>query len=115
MTANPCQTSWNGQRVSFLFTAAQVLAQVNFYMKQHNARHGAVLPDEGFLAVKRLSANGGLAMAEPVAWSDGAGEGRLILAAFAIEEIMGKLEVTQAQYQLMATQNKQIIDELGAL
>ena len=54
----------------------QVLAQVNFYMKQHGARHGAILSDKEFVAVKRLNANGCLAVAEPIAWSDG-GEGRL--------------------------------------
>lgn len=54
----------------------QVLAQVNFYMKQHGARHGAILSNKELVAVKRLNANGCLAVAEPIAWSNG-GEGRL--------------------------------------
>ena len=54
----------------------QVLAQVNFYMKQHGARHGAILSNEELLPVKRLDANGRLAIAEPIAWGNG-GQGRL--------------------------------------
>ena len=50
-------------------------------MKQHNTRHAAILSDKEFLAVKRLYANGGLAVTEPIARSDGDGEGRLIQAA----------------------------------
>ncbi|ODM15764.1 hypothetical protein SI65_08998 [Aspergillus cristatus] len=54
----------------------QVLAQVNFYMMQHGARHGAILTDKEFVAVKRLDANGRIAVSESILWSGG-GEGRL--------------------------------------
>lgn len=38
----------------------QVLSQVNFYMKQHNARYGFVLTDTELVPIKRLDANGNL-------------------------------------------------------
>ncbi|KAJ5578127.1 uncharacterized protein N7459_007091 [Penicillium hispanicum] len=49
----------------------QTLAQVNFYMKQHGARYGFILTDAEFVAVKRLNANGYLAVAEAVPWKSG--------------------------------------------
>ncbi|KAJ5707371.1 hypothetical protein N7488_007172 [Penicillium malachiteum] len=49
----------------------QVLAQVNFYMDQHNARHGFVLSDIELVAVKRLDGNGRLAVATPIPWRSG--------------------------------------------
>jgi hypothetical protein len=39
----------------------QVLAQVNFYMDQHNARHGSIVSNIEFVAVKRLDRDGRLA------------------------------------------------------
>lgn len=49
----------------------QVLAQVNFYMDQHNARHGFILSDVELVAVKRLDRNGRLAVATPIPWRSG--------------------------------------------
>ena len=54
----------------------QVLAQVNFYMDQHNARHGFILSNVELVAVKRLDRNGRLAVAAPVLWRSG-GDGQL--------------------------------------
>ncbi|KAI2834845.1 hypothetical protein CAN33_0055040 [Aspergillus niger] len=54
----------------------QVLAQVNFYMEQHNARHGFILSDAELVAVKRLDGNGRLAVATSIPWASG-GAGRL--------------------------------------
>jgi hypothetical protein len=54
----------------------QVLGQVNFYMDQHNARHGFILSDVELVAVKRLDRNGRLAVATPVQWRSG-GVGQL--------------------------------------
>ncbi|PYH96883.1 hypothetical protein BO71DRAFT_417476 [Aspergillus ellipticus CBS 707.79] len=54
----------------------QVLAQLNFYMEQHNARHGFILSDAELVAVKRLDGNGRLAVATSIPWASG-GAGRL--------------------------------------
>ncbi|KAJ5808833.1 hypothetical protein N7474_010102 [Penicillium riverlandense] len=54
----------------------QVLAQVNFYMDQHNARHGFILSNLELVAIKRLDRDGRLAVATPVLWASG-GAGRL--------------------------------------
>ncbi|KAL2859133.1 uncharacterized protein BJX67DRAFT_59449 [Aspergillus lucknowensis] len=53
----------------------QVLAQVNFYMEQHKARHGFILSNAELVAVKRLDTNGRLSVATPIPWSSG-GAGR---------------------------------------
>lgn len=39
--------------------------QVNFYMDQHNARHGFILSDIELIAIKRFDRNGRLAVATP--------------------------------------------------
>lgn len=58
----------------------QVLSQVNFYMGQHGARYGFVLTDKEFVAVKRLNANGRLAVAAAIPWtSGGAGQPSVLL------------------------------------
>ncbi|KAE8151507.1 hypothetical protein BDV25DRAFT_171371 [Aspergillus avenaceus] len=54
----------------------QVLAQVNFYMEQHNARHRFILSDAELVAVKRLDRNSRLAVATSIPWASG-GAGRL--------------------------------------
>lgn len=54
----------------------QVLAQVNFYMDQHNARYGFILSNSELVAVKRLDRDGHLAVARPVLWTSG-GTGQL--------------------------------------
>lgn len=43
----------------------QVLAQVNFYMDQHNARHGFILSNLELVPAKRLDGHGRLAVATP--------------------------------------------------
>ncbi|KAG5295322.1 hypothetical protein I7I48_12170 [Histoplasma ohiense] len=53
----------------------QALAQVNFYMDQHGARHGFVLTNAEFVALKRLDENGRVAVADPIPWTGG-GVGR---------------------------------------
>ncbi|KAL4901076.1 hypothetical protein BDW74DRAFT_187918 [Aspergillus multicolor] len=50
----------------------RALAQVNWYMRQYGARYGFILSNEEFLAVKRLDADGRVAVSEPVLWSDAA-------------------------------------------
>lgn len=42
------------------------MAQVNFYMCQHGARHACVITDTEFVVIKRLDANGQLAVAEAI-------------------------------------------------
>lgn len=49
----------------------KVMAQVNFYMSQHGARHGFVLTNTEFVAIKRLDTNGLLAVADPIPWTSG--------------------------------------------
>lgn len=49
----------------------QVLAQVNFYMRQHNARYGYILTNTELVAVKRLEGNGHLAVSTAVSWTRG--------------------------------------------
>lgn len=56
----------------------QVLSQVNFYMKQHNARYGFVLTDTELVPIKRLDANGNLLVARAIPWET-AGPGRLTI------------------------------------
>jgi len=59
----------------------QVLAQVNFYMRQHNARYGYILTDTELVAVKRLEGNGRLAVSAAVPWTrGGVGELSVLLA-----------------------------------
>lgn len=58
----------------------KVLAQVNFYSCQHQTRYGYVLTDTEFVAIKRLDANGRVAVAEPIPWvSDKEDESSLLL------------------------------------
>ncbi|KAL2359619.1 hypothetical protein RJZ56_007527 [Blastomyces dermatitidis] len=54
----------------------QVLSQINFYMKQHNARYGFALTDTELVPIKRLDANGNLLVARAIPWEAG-GPGRL--------------------------------------
>ncbi|KAK9242086.1 hypothetical protein V1506DRAFT_548608 [Lipomyces tetrasporus] len=49
----------------------QVLAQLNFYLDQHDARHGFILSDAELVAIRRLGRNGRLAIAAPVSWRGG--------------------------------------------
>ncbi|EEQ90089.1 uncharacterized protein BDCG_05209 [Blastomyces dermatitidis ER-3] len=54
----------------------QVLSQINFYMKQHNARYGFALTDTELVPIKRLDVNGNLLVARAIPWEAG-GPGRL--------------------------------------
>lgn len=54
----------SGERTEYI----QVLSQVNFYMRQHNARYGFVLTDTELVPIKRLNANGDLLVAQPIPW-----------------------------------------------
>nr|KMM68889.1 hypothetical protein CPAG_05212 [Coccidioides posadasii RMSCC 3488] len=56
----------------------QVLSQVNYYMKQHNARYGFVLTDTELVPIKRLDSNGNLLVAQAIPWA-AAGPGRLTI------------------------------------
>lgn len=59
----------------------QVLAQVNYYMRQHNARYGYILTNAELVAVKRLGGNGRLALSAAIPWtSGGAGQMSVLLA-----------------------------------
>ncbi|PYI36411.1 hypothetical protein BP00DRAFT_432414 [Aspergillus indologenus CBS 114.80] len=49
----------------------KVLAQVNFYMRQHNARYGYILTDTELVAVKRSEGSGRLAVSTAVPWTRG--------------------------------------------
>ncbi|RAL10588.1 uncharacterized protein BO97DRAFT_435957 [Aspergillus homomorphus CBS 101889] len=49
----------------------QVLAQVNFCMRQHNARYGYILADTELVAVKRLEGSSRLAVSTAVPWTRG--------------------------------------------
>ncbi|KAK2805598.1 hypothetical protein FQN50_006113 [Emmonsiellopsis sp. PD_5] len=57
---------------------AQVLSQVNFYMKQHSTQYGFVLTDAELVPIKRLDANGNLLVARSIPW-EVAGPGRLTI------------------------------------
>ncbi|EEH47526.2 uncharacterized protein PADG_03610 [Paracoccidioides brasiliensis Pb18] len=48
----------------------QVLSQVNFNMKQHNARVGLVLTDTELVTIKKLDGNGNLLVAQYISWED---------------------------------------------
>ncbi|OJD21716.1 hypothetical protein ACJ73_06940, partial [Blastomyces percursus] len=56
----------------------QVLSQVNYYMKQHNARYGFVLTDTELVPIKKLDSNGNLLVAQAIPW-EAAGPGRLTI------------------------------------
>ncbi|OOF90492.1 hypothetical protein ASPCADRAFT_400776 [Aspergillus carbonarius ITEM 5010] len=49
----------------------KVLAQVNFYMRQHNAQYGYILTDTELVAVKYLEGSGRLAVSTAVPWTRG--------------------------------------------
>ncbi|KAJ5569498.1 uncharacterized protein N7459_008928 [Penicillium hispanicum] len=55
---------------------ADVLSEVNFHIGQHNARHGFVITNAELVAVKRLDANGRLAVSASIPWTAG-GQGQL--------------------------------------
>lgn len=44
----------------------QVLAQVNYYMKQHQTRYGFILTDRELVAIRRLDYEGNLELAAPI-------------------------------------------------
>ncbi|ODH45299.1 hypothetical protein ACO22_00177 [Paracoccidioides brasiliensis] len=48
----------------------QVLSQVKFNMKQHNARVGLVLTDTELVTIKKLDGNGNLLVAQYISWED---------------------------------------------
>ncbi|KAE8375569.1 hypothetical protein BDV26DRAFT_299611 [Aspergillus bertholletiae] len=56
----------------------QALAQLNFYMRQNNARYGYILTNTEFAAVKRLDGRGRLAVSIGIPWVNG-GEGQMSL------------------------------------
>jgi hypothetical protein len=47
----------------------KVLAQVNFYMKQHQTRYGYILTNTELVPVRRLDNNGCLELGNPIPWS----------------------------------------------
>jgi hypothetical protein len=53
-----------GERRDF----AQVLSQVNFYMKQHEARYGFVLTDRELVAIRRVDGREKIELSAPVYW-----------------------------------------------
>lgn len=52
----------------------QVLAQVNFYMKEHDTQYGYILTDAEFVAIKRIDQNGRLKVSESVRWNANAND-----------------------------------------
>lgn len=66
------QSSWRySQTLTEQREYKQVLAQINFYMRQHNARYGYNLTDTELVAVKRLEGSGRLAVSRAVPWTRG--------------------------------------------
>ncbi|KAL9123764.1 MAG: hypothetical protein Q9217_006839 [Psora testacea] len=47
----------------------QAFSQVNFYMKQHQARYGFIITDTELVPVKRMPDNGHIAVANAVPWT----------------------------------------------
>jgi hypothetical protein len=47
----------------------KVLAQINFYMKQHKTRYGYILTDTELVPIQRLNNNGHLEFAPSIPWS----------------------------------------------
>ncbi|KAL4935871.1 hypothetical protein BDV06DRAFT_217103 [Aspergillus oleicola] len=77
----------------------QVLAQVNFYMRQHNARYGYILTNTELVAVKRLEGSGHLAVSTAVPWRrGGVGELSVLLALW----YLGMLAAEDATWCLNA-------------
>ncbi|KUL82064.1 hypothetical protein ZTR_10678 [Talaromyces verruculosus] len=77
----------------------QVLAQVNFYMDQHNARHGYILTNTEFVAVKRLDGEGRLAVSMAIPWtSGGIGQLSVLLALW----YLGMLAAEDVNWALIA-------------
>jgi hypothetical protein len=76
------QSSWRySQTLAEQREYKQVLAQVNFYMRQHNARYGYILTNTELVAVKRLEGSGCLAVSMAVPWTrGGVGELSVLLA-----------------------------------
>ncbi|KAM5442976.1 hypothetical protein MferCBS31731_001849 [Microsporum ferrugineum] len=75
----------------------QVLSQVNFYMKQHNARYGFVLTDTELVPIKRLDANGNLLLARAIPWETAGPERLTILLGL---WYLGMLSATDHDWQL---------------
>ena len=47
----------------------KVLAQVNFYMKQHQTRYGYTITDTELVPIRRLNNNGSLELGTSIPWS----------------------------------------------
>lgn len=72
-------TDWaTAERRPYRTEYLQVLSQINYYMKQHNARYGFVLTDTELVPIKRLDADGNLLVARSIPW-EAAGPGRLTI------------------------------------
>ncbi|KAJ5780242.1 hypothetical protein N7457_005402 [Penicillium paradoxum] len=94
------QSSWRySQTFAEQREYKQVLAQVNFYMRQHNARYGYILTNTELVAVKRLEGGGRLAVSTPVPWrGGGVGELSVLLALW----YLGMLAAEDATWFLNA-------------
>ncbi|KAJ5101548.1 hypothetical protein NUU61_003770 [Penicillium alfredii] len=64
-------SNWNSDDRVLRSEYLKTMAQVNFHMAQHGARHGFILTDTELVAIKRLDTNGRLAVAEPIPWTNG--------------------------------------------
>ncbi|KAE8400504.1 hypothetical protein BDV37DRAFT_257340 [Aspergillus pseudonomiae] len=47
----------------------KVLAQVNYYMRQHKTRYGFILTNVELVAIRRRDSNGNLELSEPIPWT----------------------------------------------
>lgn len=75
----------------------KVMAQVDFDMCQHGARHAYVMTDTEFVAIKRLDENGQLAVAEAIPWtSGGVGQPSVLLGLW----YLGMLAVEEDTWSL---------------
>ncbi|KGO76426.1 hypothetical protein PITC_073080 [Penicillium italicum] len=94
------QSSWRySQTLAEQREYKQVLAQVNFYMRQHNARYGYILTNTELVAVKRLEGSGRLAVSSAVPWKGGGvGELSVLLALW----YLGMLAAEDATWFLNA-------------
>ncbi|TKX27135.1 hypothetical protein C1H76_0609 [Elsinoe australis] len=62
----------------------QALSQLNFYMKQHNTRHGFICTNEELFLVRRLNDEGSLQLSSGISWDAQGAQMTILLALWYI-------------------------------
>ncbi|PYH94302.1 hypothetical protein BO71DRAFT_450162 [Aspergillus ellipticus CBS 707.79] len=78
----------------------QCLSQVNFYMKQHEARYGFILTDAELVAIRCLDRNGNLELSDSIPWNTRGDESQPRLTVLLALWYLGMLASDNEQWHL---------------